>query len=119
MLYLRFHYLAEPFTNSSGHCTDVRGDPLVMSCWTVLFTDLDHGWFPRLTLLILSVQESLRGFLNYTVNFNLCLLPILSLKFNIFIQNSYQNTVAAKKETFTCIIKPNNTYETEARNALY
>lgn len=68
------------------------------------------GDFHFLALSILSVQESLQGFLNYTVNFNLCFLPISSPKFNIFLQNSYQNTVASKNETFTCVNKTNNTY---------
>lgn len=60
---------------------------------------------------------ALQGFLNYTVYFHLCLLPVLILKFNIFIQNSYQKTVASDRETFTCVIKSNNTPKAEARNA--
>lgn len=51
-------------------------------------TDLDNGRFPLLTLLLLSVKESLWGFLNYCASFNLCLLPTLSLTFNIFIRKA-------------------------------
>lgn len=75
-------------------------DPLVMGCWTVLLTDLGNRRFLLWTLSMLSVLESLRGFQNYPVDFNLRLSPILSLKFNIFIQNSYQNAVTSKKGDF-------------------
>lgn len=83
-------------------------------------TDLDNGQFPLLTLLLLSVEESLWGFLNYCASFNLCLLPTLSLTFNIFIWKSYENTASSKNgEMVACISKSSNTYKTKARNALY
>lgn len=94
MLYLSFQYVVKvvkyvvkvvkSFTNSTVHPTDVwgtLGDELL--AYSV--TDLDNGRFTLLTLLLLSVEESLWGFLNYCASFNLCLLPTLSLIFNIFI----------------------------------
>lgn len=65
----------------------------------------------------LGSAAALQGFLNYIVNFHLCLLPVLTPKFNIFIPNSYQNTAASERETFTCVIKSNNIPKAEARNA--
>lgn len=51
---------------------------LLRICLTILFTDLDNGQFPLLTLSILSAKESLWGFLNNIANFNLSLLNIIA-----------------------------------------
>lgn len=129
MLYLSFQYVVKvvkyvvkvvkSFTNSTVHPTDVwgtLGDELL--AYSV--TDLDNGRFTLLTLLLLSVEESLWGFLNYCASFNLCLLPTLSLIFNIFIWKSYGNTASSKNgEMVACISKSSNMYKTKARNALY